>query len=130
VDTLNSSAIAAVSAPTFLQGVKELDTYRVSGLKCDNPMIRSFKCQDTQRIWQGESTRKFPEEIQNRALRKLRQIDAATRREDLRIPPANRLEILKGDRAGQMSIRINDQWRICFRWSGRDAWDVEIVDYH
>jgi proteic killer suppression protein len=93
-------------------------------------MIRSFKCQDAQRIWQGESTRKFPEEIQNRVLRKLRQIDAAIRREDLRIPPANRLEILKGDRAGQMSIRINDQWRICFRWSGRDAWDVEIVDYH
>ena len=65
-----------------------------------------------------------------RALRKLRQLDAAATVEDLRNPPGNRLEILKGDQAGQMSIRINDQWRICFRWSKRDAEDVEIVDYH
>ena len=93
-------------------------------------MIRSFKCKETERIWQGQSTRRFPVDIQNRALRKLRQLDAAATVEDLRNPPGNRLEILKGDRAGQMSIRINDQWRICFRWSKRDAEDVEIVDYH
>jgi proteic killer suppression protein len=93
-------------------------------------MIRSFKCPDTMRIWQGQSSKSFPGDIQNRALRKLRQLDAAATLEDLRNPPGNRLEILKGDRAGQMSIRVNDQWRICFRWEDRDAWDVEIVDYH
>ena len=93
-------------------------------------MIRSFKCADTERIARGESSRKFPGEIQNRALRKLRQIEAALTIDDLRNPPGNRLEALKGDRAGQMSIRINDQWRICFRWVEGDAEDVEIVDYH
>ena len=93
-------------------------------------MIRSFKSKETERIWQGQSSRKFPGDIQHRALRKLRQLDAATTIEDLRDPPGNRLEALKGDRAGQMSIRINDQWRICFRWSKGDAEDVEITDYH
>ena len=93
-------------------------------------MIRSFKCKETERIWQGQSSRKFPTGIQNRALRKLRQLDAAATVNDLRHPPGNRLEALKGDRAGQMSIRISDQWRICFRWSKGDADDVEIVDYH
>jgi proteic killer suppression protein len=68
--------------------------------------------------------------MHERALRKLRQLDAAATLEDLRNPPGNRLEILKGDRVGQMSIRINGHWRICFRWADRDAWDVEIVDYH
>jgi toxin HigB-1 len=93
-------------------------------------MIRSFKSKETERIWQGQSSRKFPGDIQNRALRKLRQLDAAATVEDLHNPPGNRLEVLKGERAGQMSIRINDQWRICFRWSKGDAEDVEIVDYH
>ena len=93
-------------------------------------MIRSFKCTQTRKVWEGQSSRGFPGDIQNRALRKLRQLDAAATPEDLRNPPGNRLEILKGDRVGQMSIRINDQWRICFRWKDRDAWDVEIVDYH
>jgi toxin HigB-1 len=93
-------------------------------------MIRSFECKETEQIWQGRSSRKFPGDIQDRALRKLRQLEAAAIMEDLRNPPANRLETLKGDRAGQMSIRINDQWRICFRWSKGDAEDVEIVDYH
>jgi proteic killer suppression protein len=74
--------------------------------------------------------RRIPGDVQQRALRKLRQLDAAATIEDLRNPPGNRLEALKGDRAGQMSIRINDQWRICFRWSKGDAEDVEIVDYH
>jgi toxin HigB-1 len=93
-------------------------------------MIRSFKCRDTERIWQGESTRKFPEDIQDRALRKLRQLDAAATKEDLRNPPGNRLESLKGERAGEMSIRINDQWRICFVWHEGQCDEVEIVDYH
>jgi toxin HigB-1 len=81
-------------------------------------------------VWQGQSSGRFPGDIQDRALRKLRQLDAAATLEDLRNPPGNRLEALKGTRVGQMSIRINDQWRICFRWADRDAWDVEIVDYH
>jgi proteic killer suppression protein len=93
-------------------------------------MIRSFKCKETERIWQGHSSRKLPGDIQNRALRKLRQLNAAARVEDLRNPPGNRLEALKWHRAGQTSIRINDQWRICFRWSKGDTGDVEIVDYH
>jgi proteic killer suppression protein len=93
-------------------------------------MILSFECKETERIWQGRSSRKFPAGIQDRALRKLRQIDAARTMEDLKNPPGNRLEALKGGRTGQMSIRINDQWRICFRWVGPDAHDVEIVDYH
>lgn len=93
-------------------------------------MIRSFKCLETERISQGESSRKFPGEIQNRALRKLRQLEAALTIDDLRNPPGNRLEALKADRAGQMSLRINDQWRICFRWVKGKAEDVEIVDYH
>ena len=94
------------------------------------PVIRSFKCKDTARVWQGQVSRKFPDEIQARALRKLRQLNAAATIEDLRNPPGNRLELLKGKRAGQMSLRINDQWRICFCWMAGDAADVEIVDYH
>ena len=93
-------------------------------------LIRSFSSKETERVWQGQSSRKFPREIQVRALRKLRQLDAAATIEDLRNPPGNRLEMLRGKRAGQMSIRINDQWRICFRWVEKDAEDVEIVDYH
>jgi proteic killer suppression protein len=93
-------------------------------------MIRSFKCKDTERIWQGHASRRFPGDIHLRALRKLRQLDAARAMADLRNPPGNRLELLKGNRAGQMSIRINEQWRVCFRWVDHDALDVEIVDYH
>jgi toxin HigB-1 len=93
-------------------------------------MIQSFRSKETERIWNGQTSRRFPGDIQQRALRKLRQLDASLTPEDLRNPPGNRLEALKGSRAGQMSIRINDQWRICFRWVGHDAHDVEIVDYH
>lgn len=93
-------------------------------------MIRSFRCKETERIWQGQTSRKFPADIQDRALRKLRQVDAAAIVDDLRNPPGNRLEALRGDRAGQWSVRINDQWRLCFRWRGGDASDVEIADYH
>ena len=93
-------------------------------------MIRSFRCKETEGIWQGRSSRKFPGDIQDRALRKLRQLDAAVTMADLRNPPSNWLEALKGDRKGQWSIRINGQWRVCFRWTEGEASDVEIVDYH
>ncbi len=93
-------------------------------------MIRSFRNKETERLWQGERSRKFPRDIQDRALRKLRQLDAAATINDLRNPPGNHLEALKGNRAGQMSIRINNQWRICFRWIDGDAADIEIADYH
>ena len=93
-------------------------------------MIRSFRCKETERLWQGQSSRKFPSDIQDRALRKLHQLDAALTMADLRNPPSNRLEALKGDRKGLWSIRINDQWRVCFRWTTAGPEDVEIADYH
>lgn len=93
-------------------------------------MIVSFRCQETRTIWMGERSRRLPTEIQAAALRKLRLLAAAKRLDDLRVPPGNRLEALSGNRAGCYSIRINDQWRICFRWSEGGASDVEIVDYH
>ena len=93
-------------------------------------MISSFRDRETERIWNGEFSRRLPQEIQEVARRKLRMINNARVIADLRVPPANRLEALKGDRAGQYSIRINDQWRICFRFANGQASDVEIVDYH
>jgi toxin HigB-1 len=93
-------------------------------------MIRSFRNKETERIWRGLQSRKFPGDVQGSALRKLRQLDASLTLEDLRNPPGNHLEALRADRAGQWSIRINDQWRICFRCSDGEAHDVEIVDYH
>jgi proteic killer suppression protein len=92
-------------------------------------MIKSFKCRETEKIWLGEASRKLPQNIQNVARRKLRMLNNAVDLNDLRIPPANRLEGLKGSRAGQHSIRINQQWRICFTWN-EGASGVEIVDYH
>jgi toxin HigB-1 len=89
-----------------------------------------FKCGETQRIWQRQFSRKLPGDIQQRALHKLQLLDAAVRIENLRAPPGNRLEALKGQRKGHHSIRINQQWRICFRWMDGDADEVEIVDYH
>lgn len=93
-------------------------------------MIRSFTSKDAETIWRGVPTRRLPLTIQLVARRKLRMLDNAATLNDLRAPPANRLERLKGDRAGQYSIRINGQWRICFRWEDGAAHDVEIVDYH
>ena len=93
-------------------------------------MIRGFEDKETERIWHGQRSQKFPGDIQDRALRKLRQLDASLTLDDLRNPSGNRLESLKGDRKGQWSIRINDQWRICFRWNDGEARDVEIADYH
>ena len=93
-------------------------------------MIKNFKDDETQKIYQRQRSRKLPSDIQQVALRKLRMINNSISINDLRVPPANRLEKLSGTRAGQWSIRINDQWRVCFRWEGSDALDVEITDYH
>ena len=93
-------------------------------------MIRSFRDRETERIFQRTRSRKLPSDIQQTALRKLRMINRSTTLADLRVPLANRLEKLHGDRSGQYSIRINDQWRICFTWRNGDAYNVEIVDYH
>jgi len=92
-------------------------------------VIRSFKCPDTKFLANGNRVRRFAS-IAVVARRKLRQLEISARLDDLRIPPGNRLEALKGDRAGQYSIRINEQWRLCFRWSAAGAENVEIVDYH
>ena len=93
-------------------------------------MIKSFACDETEKLWQGTRSRRLPPDIQKRALTKLQLIDAAVELAFLRLPPGNRLEPLRGNRAGQHSIRINDQWRICFVWTGTDAEQVEITDYH
>ena len=93
-------------------------------------MIRSFADKEAESVWSGMQSKRLPADIQNVARRKLRMLNNASTLVDLRVPPANRLEALKTDRKGQHSIRINDQWRICFRWREGDAHDVEIVDYH
>jgi proteic killer suppression protein len=93
-------------------------------------MIVSSRDPETATIWAGRRSRRLPADIQNAALRKLRLLHIAKRLDDLRVPPGNRLEALKRDRQGQHSIRINDQWRICFIWKGNHAHHVEITDYH
>lgn len=93
-------------------------------------MIQSFADPETELIWNGRQSRKLTSDIQAVALRKLRLVNQARVLQDLRVPPGNRLEALKGGRAGQYSIRINDQWRICFQWQEGGPSDVEIVDYH
>ena len=93
-------------------------------------MIKSFRRKEAEKIWLGQRSRRLPGDIQQVARRKLRMLNNARALNDLRIPPANRLEALHGQRVGQHSIRINDQWRICCVWDQGDAFDVEIVDYH
>lgn len=93
-------------------------------------MIRGFRDKHTRRLFQRQPIGRLGSDLQRAALRKLRQPDAATVLDDLAVPPGNRLEKLSGNRAGQYSIRLNDQWRICFRWEKGDAHEVEIVDYH
>lgn len=93
-------------------------------------MIKSFRCRETEKIFHRTFSRKFPRDIQGRAFMKLNAIDAAVQLEDLRLPPSNRLQALKGERRGQYSIRINDRWRIYFEWRSGNAEQVEIVDYH
>lgn len=93
-------------------------------------MIKSFRDKDTEKVFLREKSRRLSAAVQHLAQRKLAILDAAESLEELRVPPGNRLEKLRGDREGQRSIRVNDQWRICFRWSEGDAYDVEITDYH
>ena len=93
-------------------------------------MIKSFQDKETGKIFNRQTSRKLPQDIQHIARKKLVILDAAVQLNDLRTPPGNRLEALEKDRKGQHSIRINDQWRICFKWSDGDAYDVEITDYH
>lgn len=93
-------------------------------------MIVSFKCKETEKIFHGKFSRKLPQNIQRIAARKLEQLNAATVLDTLRVPPGNRLEALGYDRKGQHSIRINEQWRLCFVWRDGNAYNVEIVDYH
>ncbi|WP_078124068.1 type II toxin-antitoxin system RelE/ParE family toxin [Leptospira alexanderi] len=93
-------------------------------------MISSFKSSETEKVWNQEFSKKLPNQIQKIAYRKLVMIARSKNIEDLKIPPSNRLEKLSGNRLGQYSIRINDQWRICFKWKESNAYDVEIVDYH
>jgi toxin HigB-1 len=93
-------------------------------------VIRSFADKEAEKIWEGTPSRRLPGDIQSVARRKLRMLNNAATLDDLRIPPANRLEALKGNRKGQHSVRINDQWRVCFQWKSGDAFDVQIVDYH
>ena len=93
-------------------------------------MIKSFRDKETEKIFKRYFSRKLPQNIQNIARKKLIILDAVTEIDDLRVPPGNKLEALKGNRKGQYSIRINDQWRICFRWKDGDSYAVEITDYH
>jgi proteic killer suppression protein len=93
-------------------------------------MIKSFKCKETQKLYSLEPFKRLPKNIQKVALRKLELLDYAAELNDLRVPPSNHLEILKGNRKGQYSIRINKQWRICFIWKNKNSYNVEIVDYH
>lgn len=94
------------------------------------PVLRTFGDKETERVWRRERSRRFDTPTQRAALRKMLILDAADTLDDLRVPPGNRLEKLRGDRAGQHSIRVNRQWRICFRWTDAGPEDVEIVDYH
>ena len=93
-------------------------------------MIRSFACHETEKLFQDETSRRLPPQIQRVARRKLLVLHQARNLNDLRVPYGNHLEALKNERLGWHSIRVNDQWRVCFRWQGEDAFDVEIVDYH
>lgn len=93
-------------------------------------MIKSFKSKEAEKVWNGKVSKKLPYDIQDVARRKLRMLNNSKTTDDLKIPPANRLERLKGSREGQYSIRINDQWRICFNWDNGDCLNLEIVDYH
>jgi proteic killer suppression protein len=93
-------------------------------------MIRSFKCKETEKLFHRERSRNLPNDVQRKALRKLRMLNRAADLQDLNVPPGNRLEALKGSRRENYSIRINEQFRICFKWHEKDSYDVEIVDYH
>jgi len=119
---------SAKSAASLQRAVCSLDDSNASRYYA--LVIRSFADKDTEKLFRRLPVRKLGADVQRVALRKLRQLDAAVSLDDLRVPPGNRLERLLGSRVGQHSIRINDRWRVCFRWIGGDAREVEIVDYH
>jgi toxin HigB-1 len=100
------------------------------GMRSGDAMISDFKDKDTESVWTGKGSLKLPQDIQDRSRRKLRMLQASRELRDLRNPPSNHLEKLTGDREGQYSIRVNNQWRVCFKWDNGTASDVEIVDYH
>ena len=110
--------------------VRSRDPLRIALCGIVDTVIEGFKCRETQRIWLGERSRRLPQDIQTVARRKLRYLDAANDLSDLGVPPANRLEARKGDRAEPHGIRVNRRWRVCFQWEDGDASDVEIVDDH
>lgn len=103
---------------------------RINALRYHYDVIRNFANKETERLFQRQPSRKIPTQVQRAARRKLEVLDGAEVLSDLRVPPSNHLEKLVGDRTGQHSIRINSQWRICFRWKDGNAYNVEIVDYH
>ena len=119
-----------VSMARQLEGPADLarsrDPFRIALCGIVDTVIKGFKCRETQRIWQGERSRRLPQDIQTVARRKLRYLDAANALSDLGVPPANRLEALRGDRAGQHSIRVNRRWRVCFQWEDGDASEVGL----
>lgn len=125
-------ALAAmlISAAGGLAAMQSIMLAVITATRYGGGVIRSFRDRDAERLFARRPVRRWSPELQQVALRKLRMLDAAERLDDLRVPPGNRLERLRGDRARQHSIRINDQWRICFRWRSGDAYDVEVVDYH
>ncbi len=123
VITLSEIFISTVTSANLTLDVSNAWRYCIA-------MIKSFRNKETEKIFNRHFSKKIPSDIQHQARRKLVMIDAAPELSVLRIPPGNRLEALKGDRKGQHSIRINDQWRICFNWKAGDAYDVEITDYH
>jgi len=122
--------------PLFISSISS--TLREISLSLDNtiafryyyPVIRSFACKETEKLFSGRFSATLPQYVQRVAQRKLKQLNGSATLDFLRVPPGNRLEQLSGNRAGQWSIRINDQWRICFRWQDGSAFDVEITDYH
>lgn len=107
-----------------------IDTMHAQRASSFHPVIATFACRATHRLWLGQRPPEFPATIQQTALRKLTQLQAASSLNDLRLPPGNRLKALQGNRRGQHSIRINDQYRICFHWVDREAYEIEITDYH
>ena len=127
-DWIRSSPNVLISPPSENNPIGRL-VFRVSTCDISCTMIRSFRCKDTERLANGHRVRRFAG-FERVAQRKLAQLDAATTLDFLRAPPGNRLEALRGDRAGSYSIRINDQWRLCFRFTNGNAHDAEIVDYH
>jgi proteic killer suppression protein len=127
-DLVVNSRARCLAKPSVKTSLITLDVINV--VRYVGAVIKGFRDPDAERLFTRQPVRKLGANVQRAALRKLRLLDAAVSLEDLRVPPGNRLEKLKGDRAGRYSIRINEQWRICFAWAAGDAHEVEIVDYH